>query len=98
MWTPGRMGEKKAAEEPYDAELKAIGRRVRDLRLDRGWGAGGLADRAGLHWTYVRDLEQGRRRISVVTLLKLAKGLGVDPCVLLHDAAERSTQHGGARR
>lgn len=78
--------------DEFDATLKAIGQRVRAMREERGWGAGRLADRAGLHWTYVREIEQGKRRFSVVTLLKLAAGLEVDPCALLGDAFPARTE------
>ena len=77
------MGDDAATPNEYDTELKEVGRRVRKLRDERGWGAGRLAERAGLHWTYVREIEQGKRNVSVVTLLKLAHGLDVDPCALL---------------
>lgn len=77
------MGDDTAAADEYEAELREVGRRVRELRDERGWGAGRLAEHAGLHWTYVREVEQGKRNISVVTLLKLARGLGVNPCELL---------------
>jgi len=77
------MNHDTAAEDEYAADLREVGRRVRELRDERGWGAGRLAEHAGLHWTYVREVEQGKRNISVVTLLKLARGLGIDPCDLL---------------
>lgn len=83
------MVDHAAAEDEYDAELKEVGRRVRALRDERGWGAGRLAERAGLHWTYIREIEQGKRNVSVITLLKLAHGLGVDPCALLPRHSEK---------
>lgn len=85
------MGEEKASRDEFDAQMKALGIRVRTLRQDRGWGAGVLAQRADLHWTYVREIETGKRKISVVTLLKLASGLDVDPCELLRAALSPPT-------
>ncbi|WP_231398521.1 helix-turn-helix domain-containing protein [Conexibacter woesei] len=38
-----------------------------------------LADRSGVHWTFVGQLERGRRNVSLHNLLKVAAGLGVDP-------------------
>jgi transcriptional regulator with XRE-family HTH domain len=38
-----------------------------------------LADQSGLHWTFVGQVERGRRNISLHNLLKVAEGLGVDP-------------------
>ena len=77
------MDHDTATDDEYQAELREVGRRIRALRDERGWGAGRLAEHSGLHWTYVREVEQGKRNISVTTLLKLARGLGVDPCDLL---------------
>jgi transcriptional regulator with XRE-family HTH domain len=79
------MADNDEAEDEFAAVHQAIGERVRALRGERGLGAGRLAQRAGLHWTYVRELEQGKRRLSVATLMKLARGLDVDPCDLIRD-------------
>jgi len=43
-----------------------------------------LADQSGVHWTFVGQVERGRRNVSLHNLLKLAKGLGVDPGELVH--------------
>lgn len=91
------MADDTTTDEHYDTELKEVGRRVRALRDERDWGAGTLANRAGLHWTYIREIEQGKRNVSVVTLLKLAHGLGVDPCELLPSSSAPTTP-GKARR
>jgi transcriptional regulator with XRE-family HTH domain len=37
-----------------------------------------LADRSGLHWTFVGQVERGKRNISLHNMLKLASGLGMD--------------------
>lgn len=65
------------------ADIEAIGQRVYELRTARRWGAGTLAAQAGLHWTYIRQIEGGKRNITVATLLKLADAFDVDPCKLL---------------
>jgi transcriptional regulator with XRE-family HTH domain len=54
-----------------------FGARVRRLRLDREWSIERLADRAGLHWTYVGSVERGERNISLHNICRLAKALGV---------------------
>jgi transcriptional regulator with XRE-family HTH domain len=38
-----------------------------------------LADRCDLHWTFVGQVERGQRNLSLHNILKLAKGLQVDP-------------------
>jgi transcriptional regulator with XRE-family HTH domain len=38
-----------------------------------------LADRIGLHFTFVSEVERGERNLSLSSLLRLAEGLEVDP-------------------
>jgi transcriptional regulator with XRE-family HTH domain len=42
-----------------------------------------LAERIGLHFTFVSEVERGERNLSLASLLRLAEGLGVDPSVLV---------------
>ena len=42
-----------------------------------------LADRSGLHRTYIGAIERGERNISLATLELIAKGLNVTPDQLL---------------
>ncbi|HEY7153115.1 MAG TPA: helix-turn-helix transcriptional regulator [Gemmataceae bacterium] len=65
-----------------------IGKRVRQLRIDRGLSQQALATAAGLSISVVTTIEQGQRddpRISTVVALARALGIGVD--ALLSDAA-----------
>ena len=58
--------------------LAALGRAIRSLRLERGLTREHLAERAGLHTTYVSDVERGLRNIGFVNLDRLARALAVD--------------------
>jgi transcriptional regulator with XRE-family HTH domain len=71
------------AAEPISAAAKAFGDRVRTHRHDRGESQEELADACGLHWTFVGQVERGRRNVSLHNILKLAHGLEVDPCELV---------------
>jgi transcriptional regulator with XRE-family HTH domain len=50
---------------------------LRRLRHEKGWSQEEYADRAGIHRTYVSDLERGARNPTIVVLDKLAGPLGV---------------------
>ncbi|WP_300556671.1 helix-turn-helix transcriptional regulator [Maricaulis sp.] len=48
------------------------------LRKDRGWSQEELADRAGLHRTYVSGVERCARNPTITVVEKFAKALEVD--------------------
>jgi transcriptional regulator with XRE-family HTH domain len=60
-----------------------LGRNVRRLREARGWSQEDYAERAGIHRTYVSDIERGSRNPTITVVEKLAKPLGVRPGELL---------------
>jgi len=62
---------------------KRLGDNVRRLRTDKGWSQEDYADRAGIHRTYVSDIERGARNPTITVVEKLAKPLGVTPGKLL---------------
>ncbi len=55
-----------------------IGKRIRDLRKQRGLSQEGLGWKAELHFTYIGAVERGERNCSIITLEKIAKGLGIN--------------------
>lgn len=57
---------------------KALGLRVRELRTKQEISQEELADRAGLHWTYVGGVERGEKNVTLETMFKLSQGLGID--------------------
>jgi transcriptional regulator with XRE-family HTH domain len=61
----------------------ALGDRVRERRLALGLSQMSLADRIGLHFTFVSSVERGERNLSLESLLRLAEGLGVNPAELV---------------
>jgi transcriptional regulator with XRE-family HTH domain len=66
-----------------DAAIAAFGRRVRAAREASGLSQEALADRAGLHRTYVGSTERGLRNVSLTNILRLSRALGVQPGELL---------------
>ncbi|MGH8506981.1 MAG: helix-turn-helix domain-containing protein [Terriglobales bacterium] len=67
------------------AAQRTLGRRIRELRQQRGWTIEQLAEHASLDWTYVGQVERGRRNLSLHSLLALARGLGVAIADLVRD-------------
>ena len=63
--------------------IAKVASQVRVLRLARGWSQEELADRCGLHRTYIGAIERGERNITVLTLYKVAGALGCDVADLL---------------
>lgn len=55
----------------------AIGSRVRDGRVQRGWTLDELAQRSGVSRRMVINVEQGASNPSIATLLRLSHALGV---------------------
>ena len=60
-----------------------FGKRVRTLRLDRGWTQEELAHRSGLNRSYMSEVERGISDVSLSTLQKIAKTLGISLAELL---------------
>jgi transcriptional regulator with XRE-family HTH domain len=65
--------------------LLALGRRLRELRADRGVSQEAFADLCGLHRTAMSLLERGKRVPSLRTLLTLSQGFGISLSELLED-------------
>jgi transcriptional regulator with XRE-family HTH domain len=55
----------------------ALGARIKALRNRLGISQEELASRAGMHWTYLSDLERGRQTPTLDMLNRVARGLGV---------------------
>jgi len=60
-----------------------FGKRVRELRLERGLSQEQLGQLAGLDRTYISSAEAGRRNVSLKTIYKLAEALEVRAADLL---------------
>lgn len=63
--------------------LRALGKRVRELRKERSYSQEKLAELAGIHENHVRRIEGGTANPSFIVLVKLAKALSVPAAELL---------------
>jgi transcriptional regulator with XRE-family HTH domain len=71
-----------AGDSDHDSERAAFGARVRALRLQKGLSQEQLAERAGLHRTYVSSLERGQRNVGLDNIHIIARALDVHPSQL----------------
>ena len=60
-----------------------LGKRVKRLRLTKGWSQEGVANKTGFSREYIARLEQGLHDPSLSTLAKLAKAFKVKMDTLL---------------
>jgi len=61
----------------------ALGERIRELRIERGWRQIDLAEETGMHENYVSDLELGRKEICLKMLQAVASAFKMKPADLL---------------
>jgi transcriptional regulator with XRE-family HTH domain len=68
---------------PNSRLLKRLGARLRTARAEKGLSQESLAFAAGLDRSYVSGIERGEFNVSILTLSRLAKTLGVGLATLL---------------
>ena len=68
-----------------DEGLIRFGERVRALRTRIGLSQEQLAEKAGIHRTYVGGVERGERNLGLKNVFRLAKALGVSVAELFVD-------------
>ncbi len=57
--------------------LLKLGKNLRKARESRGWSQEEMAARCGVHRTYVGSVERGEYNVTVLTLKKMTKTLGI---------------------
>ncbi len=67
-----------------DGDVKVLfGRRVRQLRVERGVSQEAFAHRVRIDRSYYGSIERGERNVSLENICLIAGGLGVPPAELL---------------
>ncbi|TQN41681.1 helix-turn-helix protein [Blastococcus colisei] len=64
---------------PVSKAATQFGERVRTRRNELGLSQEALAHACDLHWTFLGQVERGRRNLTLHNILKIARGLGIDP-------------------
>ena len=60
------------------AILVKFGKKIREVRAERGLSQEALADIANVHRTYIGMVERAEKNITLLNIQKLAKALKVD--------------------
>lgn len=68
-----------ATKPPLSKATGELGKRVRQGRLELGISQEKLAERTGLHSSYIGQVERGQNNMTLHIILRLAVVLGVDP-------------------
>jgi transcriptional regulator with XRE-family HTH domain len=68
-----------------NSSLRKIGAHIRELRHQTGISQEELADRAGLHRTYIGAIERGERNVGLINLFRIARALKVKLAELFAD-------------
>ncbi len=71
-----------------DEPLVRLGANLRRAREKRGWSQEELAHRCGVHRTYVGSVERGEYNVTVLTLRRMTRALGMT----LQDAIRGASQ------
>lgn len=58
--------------------LILFGKNLKKLRKKNNLSQEDLADKSGLHRTYIGMVERGEKNITLINILKIAKALNVD--------------------
>jgi transcriptional regulator with XRE-family HTH domain len=83
-WSSANHG----AVPPSDPR-RLFGNRVRELRLQRKFSQEKLAESADLYRNYVGGVERSERNVSLLNIVKLARGLKVRPSELIEPTKQR---------
>jgi transcriptional regulator with XRE-family HTH domain len=63
--------------------VEQFAQNLRKQRARRGWSQEGLGEACGLHRTEISLLERAGREPRLMTVVRLARGLKVEPAALL---------------
>jgi len=65
--------------------LEKVGFRVRERRQAQNLTQAALAEKCGLHRTFIGSVERGERNVALLSLRKIAAALRTTPAELLAD-------------
>jgi transcriptional regulator with XRE-family HTH domain len=81
-----------------ERQLRSIAANVRRRRAELGLTQEQLGEAAGISYRYLQEVEQGRKNVTVETLVRLARALRVRPSLLLKGARLQVARVGRPRK
>lgn len=78
-----------AEKQEYTELIKALGAHIRALRKERGWTLRDMVVHHGFHLSAWQGYEAGRFGMSIPSLVRVAKALGMRPSELLAAVDEK---------
>ena len=78
--------------------IRQFGKRVKFYRMKQKISQERLAEIAGLHPTYIGQVERGEKNCTLETAEKVANGLGVPLEELVSDLSDRSSDSSAANK
>ena len=74
-------------------DYKIVGKRIKELRKERGYTQEVLAEIAGLSVDHISHIETGNTKMSLNVLVKIANAFRVSTDKLLYDSLYQSKEH-----
>lgn len=62
-----------------------FGKKVKFLRIQKGWSQEAFAHKANLDRTYIPSIEKGERNVSITVIKKISTALDISVSELLKD-------------
>lgn len=73
------------ANDEEKARLRAVGRRIGDLRHELGMNQSELARKSGIHRNYISRLESQGSNVHLLSLIRIANALEIELSEMLKD-------------
>lgn len=80
--TPALREQARMSDVGDVAIQERLGARIKARREKQGLSQGALADRSGIHRTYVNQVEHGRKNVTISLLARISTALGTTPSAL----------------
>ncbi|WP_236885859.1 helix-turn-helix domain-containing protein, partial [Dietzia massiliensis] len=78
-----------------EAIQERLGAKIKARREKQGLSQGALAERSGIHRTYVNQVEHGRKNVTIALLARISAALGTTPSVLTQGILVDSSEGAG---